>query len=88
MVNKMLTKITVIYQKGYRPAESISFDSYPELFDIYPSLKYYFTEDLMEVEVMSLMVKDVMTLFKIDVCNISEYGDDDEGGQYGNEFGN
>jgi hypothetical protein len=84
----MLTRIDLVYQTGSDSAQYTTFNSYNDLFDVYPVLEQYFTEDLMCVDLLEMTIKDDVTIIRIDAYNVQEDKDLEEGGIYGNEFGN
>jgi hypothetical protein len=84
----MLTKIDVIYQTGGNSPQYTTFDSYFDMFEVYPELVGYITGLLMSVDLLEMTIKDENTLIKINAYNVYEDKDLEEGGIYGNEFGN
>lgn len=69
----MLTKIDVIYQYGNNSAEYTTYESFTDLFLIYPEFEKFITEDLMKVKHLDMVIVDINVLIKITIGNIYEY---------------
>lgn len=68
----MLTKINLIYQTGGNSPQYTSYNSYNDLFEVYPVLKRYFTEDLMYIDLLEMTIKDNHTIIRIEIYNVLE----------------